>query len=454
MKPSRESGTSRTRRVVVVGLVVVALAIASVGVVNAQRASGPTGIDSCTTINSSGKYVLTTNVTGGRSGHCITVTASDVVLAGGGHTVSGHGSSRGIFVNGSSRPVTNVTVQNVRTSNWSSGVFYLSTDNSTIRGTVADDNIQGLTLAASDRNRLVDNTAYANNIGIAVGGESQNNTLRNNVAVENEWGIHFERDSPNNTVVNNTARNNTKWDYYSLRNGGTNNVTNLHLSTTTVSFTERNVALRSVTSPPPLPRGTRSLGTFVETMATNGQGSSLSVTMGYDARATNGSSVSLWRNNGRSWSRVRRAQVNPRAATVTANLTEFGVLAPLARARGSAGGPVTVSPDESAPVQRTLTTAAPTPTSTATATRTPNGSGSNGSTTTPNAPPTAVQSPTAGNAERRTTTAGVARGESDATTSTFGIGPVRLLFVLLGLVGLVALGVVAIRERTGRDNGF
>lgn len=427
-------------------VIVAVVAAMSVGVAGAQSASTTT-VDSCVTIDSSGKYVLTQDITSTTESDegCITITTGNVTLDGAGHTVQGSGSGYGIYVDGSARAVTNVTVRNVQTSNWAVGVFYLGVDNGTIRGTIAEDNIEGIKLAQSDRNRLVDNTAYANSIGIAIGGESQNNTLLRNVAVENKWGIHFERDSQNNTVINSVARNNTNWDFFSLRNSGTNTVRNLELTTTTVSFTGQNVALRSETSPPPLPQGTQSLGTFVEVTETSGGVSSeLSLTMSYDAPG--GSSVTLYRHDGRYWSPVPQAEVDASANTVSvSNLTEFGVFAPLADAPNSNGGPVNVTTDQPVSVQRTLTTV-PQPTPTATSTSSDSSAGTDASTTMDSRIST-----TTSNASTETT-ADVVSGESDAVTSTFGVGPVRLFFVFLGVVALVGLALVAVRERT-EDGG-
>jgi hypothetical protein len=158
MQLSHESGMVEARRVVVVCVVAAVVAAALVGVASAQSAgSGPTGVDSCTTINSSGKYVLTTDITGVTTAPekgCIEITASNVVLDGRGHLLAGNGSGHGIEVNGSSRAVTNVTVKRLQAANWSIGVFYLGVDNGTIRGTITNNTTEGIALAASDRNLL------------------------------------------------------------------------------------------------------------------------------------------------------------------------------------------------------------------------------------------------------------------------------------------------------------
>ncbi|EMA50121.1 MULTISPECIES: NosD domain-containing protein [Halococcus] len=487
-RPGFDSNGTENWRTLLVGVVVVALLAGAtgslVGLAGAQSAGNATGVDSCRTINASGTYVLTENVTGG-DGNCLTITASNVTLDGAGHSLQGSGSGHAIHANGSSRAVENVTIRRVQTNNWTVGVFYLGVDGSTIRGTVVDNNTQGITLANANDNRMVDNTAYGNGLGIAVGGESQNNTLRNNVAVENKWGIHFERESENNTVTDNTARNNTRWDYYSLRNDGTNTVTDLRLSTTTVSLTERNVGLRSSTSPPEIPQGTQSLGTFVEVTGTGGGGSELSMTTSYEG--SNASSVTVFRHDGEYWTEVNGAETDTAANTATAtNLTQFGTFAPLADAAGAAGGSVNVSADASPPIQQTLTPVASPPTvangtataannttasnvtaanataanatagnatnattgnattngtipSNATANASANGTGA----TTTDAPSTIT--PAENVSANGSTTVAPATGESEAT-SGFGIGIVQIVFVLLGAVALATLGVVAVRQ--------
>jgi parallel beta-helix repeat protein len=463
-------GVERTdgHRALLVGVVVVALlagaAAALSGVAGAQSAGNATGVDSCRTIDSSGTYVLTENVTAG-SGDCITITASDVTLDGAGHTLEGSGSGHAIHANGTARAVENVTVRRVQASNWSVGVFYLGVVDGTIRGTVANNNTEGIKLAQATGNRLVDNTVYANGVGLATGGESQNNTLRGNVAVENKWGIHFERDSSNNTVIDNAARNNSRWDYYSLQNGGTNTVTDLRLAATTVSLTERNVGIRSVSDPPEIPQDTRSLGTFVETTGTGGAGSAVTLTMGYDN--PNDSSVVVYRNDGEFWADVDGASVDAPASTVTVpDITEFGTFAPLAAVPGASGGPVNVSADASPSVQRTLTpVASPPPVSTATATNVTANitTASNANATTPvtgdATPPNASANATSpatitdapetiapsDNASANGSTTPPTTDESGATIGAV-FGFVRPLLVVLGIVGLVALGVVALRQ--------
>ncbi len=421
--------TASARGVLLVGIVIVLVAV-STGAVSAQRAGNVSTVDSCTTIDTPGRYALTGAVTDdieNPDAACIEITAGNVTLDGRGHAVTGAGAGHGVEIDGTENSVSNVTVRDLRASNWSIGVFALGSDNGTIRRTITENSTEGIALGASSDYTLVNNTARDNAIAVALGGQSQNNTLRGITAVENKWGIHFERESANNTVVNSVARNNSRWDYYSERNDAENVIRNLELSTATVSFAGQNVALRSVTSPPALPRGMGNLDSYVEVTDTRGGQSTLSLTMSY-GNAQN--SVELWRHDGQSWSPVGRAQVDSAASTVSTNLTEFGTFGVLADAGAGAGGPVTVSVDDG-PVQRTLST----PTATPTATPTPI------PTTTDGAEPSDTESTTTA------ATTDVARGASGAATDVFTLGPLRAILVVLGVAALVTLGVVALRER-------
>lgn len=432
--------TVGVRELLLVGVVIALIAV-SAGAVSAQRAGNASTVDSCTTIDTPGRYALTENVAGdieNPDAACIEITAGNVTLDGQGHAVAGTGAGHGVEIDGTRNPVSNVTVRNLRAHNWSIAVFALGTDESTIRRTVTANSTEGLALGASSNATLVNNTATDNAIAVALGGQSQNNTLRRTTAVENKWGIHFERESGNNTVVDSVARNNSRWDYYSERNDNENTVENLALSTARLSFTEQNVALRSTTSPPPLPRGAGNLDSYVEVTDTRGGQSALSLTMQYgNARNAAG----LWRHDGQHWSPVERSQADGSTNSVSANLTRFGTFGALADAGSGAGGPVTVSIDEGSTVERNLTT----PTATPTATPTP-ASTATAVTDSSEAAPTADTN----------ATTEVARGANEASEATplFGIGILRAVFVVLGVIGLAVLGVVALRDRADRGPGF
>lgn len=88
-------------------------------------------VSSCTTIDSSGTYELGTDIANAGASPCIEITASDVVLDGGGHAVDGTSAtdSVGISVAASGGgTVTNVTVRGVTLTDWAQGVSASGTD--------------------------------------------------------------------------------------------------------------------------------------------------------------------------------------------------------------------------------------------------------------------------------------------------------------------------------------
>ena len=450
--------------VVLAALAVLALAVAPVGLAGAQPA-GATPVNACTTIDTPGRYVLTENVTGDVADEdeaCIEVTSGNVTLDGAGHSVTGTGTGHGVEVDGAQTPVTNVTVERLHANEWTVGVFLLGVDDSTVRNVVANGTISGVSLAQSGESRVVDTTAYNNSIGIAVGGMSHNNTVRNAVAVQNKWGIHFERESGNNTVRNSVARNNSNWDYYGMRNRGPNTVSNLELSTATLSFTAQNVAFRSITDPPALPAGTANRGAYVEAFAAAGD-SSLSLTMDDGAGV---GAATLWRASQGSWSRVPGATSD--GGTVSgANLTAFGVFGALSDSGN--GGPANVTASDSPSVQRTMTTV---PGSAATSTATPAttdataatsvgsnatgvAAGANGSTAADESTERPGAEPgTAASDGSAADTAAPETGDAGGLLSST-VGWAKVIFAAAALVALVLLGtVVVIRRRRGRNRGF
>lgn len=86
-------------------------------------------IDSCTTIDQPGRYELTGNITNSNEDPCLEIRSSDVVLAGHGHTIagtgenkSGYGMSIGSSWDADSEKLSNVTVQNLTVTDWSTGI--------------------------------------------------------------------------------------------------------------------------------------------------------------------------------------------------------------------------------------------------------------------------------------------------------------------------------------------
>ncbi|MEA5388600.1 hypothetical protein VB779_17260 [Haloarculaceae archaeon H-GB11] len=190
----------------VLTLAIVAVLAMATGGVGAQEAAEPTTVDSCTTINESGQYVLDgslANVTanqssglvteGGAVQGCVVVNASDVVLDGDGVVVDGTMSSEprnltlqpaatvsaenetnatatpaaetvtplgenvtaenvtadetvGIVVHDPNGTVSNVTVRDVGVSDWYWGVAVVDADNVTVASVTAERTAVGVEL--------------------------------------------------------------------------------------------------------------------------------------------------------------------------------------------------------------------------------------------------------------------------------------------------------------------
>lgn len=166
-------------------LLVLALTLAagsgwtSVGPVGQQA----TPVDTCTTIDEPGEYVLTADIADNKgtrlSQSCFLVTADDVVLDGQGHLVDGRGisDSTGVTVEGASR----VTVLNLRLSDWNRGLHYRDVVGGTVRGVVAKRNARGIDLDGSSDVVLADNQVARNLIGVDLARENRNVSLDGNV---------------------------------------------------------------------------------------------------------------------------------------------------------------------------------------------------------------------------------------------------------------------------------
>ncbi|WP_248910333.1 NosD domain-containing protein [Halocatena marina] len=210
------SHDKRKQQVLVSGLalLIVASVVTSASLLAIKPASAQTPINSCTTITSSGEYILTQNITNSSATTCIDIQASDVVFDGNGHTIDGidNNSSFGVFARGVS---SDVTVTNLTSTDWRDGIIYLSSDNGTVENTITKSNFQGIYGAGDMNNNSINNNKVVNNTAdgiILFGGPSSpttNNTLSNNYVSGNRLsGIYFDRVTPDNTIVNNTVVNN------------------------------------------------------------------------------------------------------------------------------------------------------------------------------------------------------------------------------------------------------
>ena len=310
--------------------------VAPVGTTSAQSGSGPIPIDSCRTIADDGSYVLTGNVTNSSADTCIQILSSDVVFDGGGHTIdagpnatagdsnatngSNGTASVGVRVNNSLTSTANVTVRNVTTTDWTTGVAYRDVNGGSIQDVNASANARnGIQLVGSDDTRL---------------------------------------DSV-------TAVNNSRWSLYAAGNATNTRATNLTTRSATVSFTASDVALTGVSNPPLGTENRTNVGQFVGAVAT-APNASLELTVPYtDETVTSANiterSIRLWNYDG-TWQQVPGVNyvnfTSNRVVATVPSSENASVLAPLGE---------TATPT---PTPTPTATATPTPTATATTTAT------------------------------------------------------------------------------------
>ena len=167
-------------------------------------------ISSCTTISSPGTYELMNDILNSASSRCINITVSDVTLDGQGYTIDGINTSLsyGVYVRGPSISLFNITVKNLKVTDWYFGIHYYDIYFGKIENNTADNNTYGIQLDSSSYNSIISN-AIENSMwnGINVW-ESPNNILIGNIANNNTKQGIFLYLSPGNNITGNIANNN------------------------------------------------------------------------------------------------------------------------------------------------------------------------------------------------------------------------------------------------------
>jgi len=309
----------------------------------AQSASA-TEIDACTTITEPGTYVLTGDIRDSDAGTCIDVRADDVTIDGSGHAIDGQSGSGQVGIGATSQ--SNVTVRNVAVSEWDAGINYTEVTGGEVSGVTARSNTIGIELAAGSENTIANNTVLDTDNGIYLHAidetTADRNTIRDNAVTNTTLAINFVG-ADNNTVTNNTIRqsglyglsllfsptgndyndfrdnvvvdrtedavcllrsshntfentyveNSGRYDVYAVNGSTDNRMTNLTLTSATLSTELRDVSLVAVDDPPttsPASNGNASAVGYVNATDTSpgtDAGSELYLTV--DAPGANGS---------------------------------------------------------------------------------------------------------------------------------------------------------------------
>ncbi|WP_424017999.1 right-handed parallel beta-helix repeat-containing protein [Halorientalis pallida] len=232
----------RYRRVAWTGLLIVVATALTVSLTATTGAAQSTSVDSCRTIDDAGRYTLAGTLSGNGTGPCIRITTGDVTLEGQGNAVLGNDTDAvGVLVEApSGTTLTNVTVSNLTTAGWESGLVYRGgVATGAVRNVTARDNRDGIVIdprfrfqAASGTVELVDNRALdnrrwgitlrpgadgdrvvrtrlrRNGIGLVMA-DLRNVTLADTVAANNSWGV-VAGDATATTLRNTTVRDNAR----------------------------------------------------------------------------------------------------------------------------------------------------------------------------------------------------------------------------------------------------
>jgi parallel beta-helix repeat protein len=126
-------------------------------------------VSDCVVIKSPGYYELAEDIMNCTTKHCITITASDVVLDGAGHTIDGGYANASIerfciYVKNSSTALSNVTVKNLNVTGWNTGIYFYRVKNSRIENNQVNNNKNGIYLVYSNHISLTNNTVYNNSV--------------------------------------------------------------------------------------------------------------------------------------------------------------------------------------------------------------------------------------------------------------------------------------------------
>jgi len=237
-----------------------------------------------------------------------------------------------------------------------SGIRLESSNDGTVRGnTVESDSgdFTAVTVYGSESVTVDDNRLDNNQRGVSVGFGAKDVTVTNNRINDSlRAGITVARGAPNTNINDNTVRVADGTRVFETFNTSEVTVRNLEAGnltgdTTTLDFAAENVTVRTVASRPAPPSGENDIGIYINASNTGSNNfpagtdqSYLDLTIEYDdadAQNVEESSLSLWRNNASGWTDIG-GTVDENANTVSKNITDYSVFAPLASQEASTGG--------------------------------------------------------------------------------------------------------------------
>ncbi len=168
--------------------------------------------------------------------------------------------------NGDGNFITNNTLS-VNTQN---GIYVSQSNNNTIEHNILSSNnqsgifitgVNGVNLNSINNSFRFNTIEYNLNDGIYLEVASDNNSFSSNIVSHSLLsGINLSQSS-NNTFHNTTLSNNTFWDFFSSSTSVNNSATSM-LGSTNLSFSGRDVSLKSASSPASAPSGYTALGKY------------------------------------------------------------------------------------------------------------------------------------------------------------------------------------------------
>ncbi len=175
-----------------------------------------------------GDYTLGSDLTETLGGDCLGITANDAKLDCRGHSITGQGAGNGIYLyNPNTGSISEVTVQNCRVSNFSTGIFAQSMSGSAITGNNVSSNTNslGIYVQSSNDNNFTGNTANSNGEGIYLYSSNNNNITGNTANSNADCGLIVMSSSGNN-LTDNTANQNANLGIYLSGSDSTTLTTN------------------------------------------------------------------------------------------------------------------------------------------------------------------------------------------------------------------------------------
>ena len=165
--------------------------------------------DCSTKLMTAGNYVtLTQDIT--TTGDCINIQAAGVTFNGGGHTITGNDTGKGIFDNGHD----SVTILNCKITRFQMGIHLWNASQNTLSGNQITYTGFGILLEAANNNSLEQNTVHwGGNTGISMSVTSTGNRLTFNESCSSiEKDIRSYIVNPPNTGARNTCDTVANWN--------------------------------------------------------------------------------------------------------------------------------------------------------------------------------------------------------------------------------------------------